>query len=231
MAKLFIFAIIAIGVSLQFADVDADGKADAKKAFEELVKVLDKAITDGEKVIDKAVGQFNSTADKLEVKAKSDLNKLLSPLQKKLDELVKKAGEKGKKCKKFVDDFSKIPDGTVKGIVDCVRTQVNAVQTAASDALQQMRKIVKDLKSIGPEIDKCTGSKVDEAKCYAKLIAKIVKDAKTAPVKISADVAKVTLLISKLLPTLESCLANQLRKAGSEGAADIAKFGVCAAVK
>lgn len=93
---MFLISEINTKTKIQFADVEADGKADAKKAFEKLVKVVDKSVAEGEKVINKSVAAFDSVADNSEARAKVELDKLLLPLQKQLDELVKKAGNKGK---------------------------------------------------------------------------------------------------------------------------------------
>lgn len=134
----------------------------------------------------------------------------------------------GKKCVKYEKDFSKISDKTVKELVDCVKKEEKSAQKAATDALQQIQKLGKDAKSIGPEIDRCSKNKAEEKKCYAKLISKIAKANKHVPVKISSNVSKVILLISKIDPTVETCLVTQVQNAKTEATEDIAKFSDCA---
>ncbi|ENN78370.1 uncharacterized protein LOC109536196 [Dendroctonus ponderosae] len=233
MSKLLVFVSISVAIFCQFSDVNASGKDDAKKAFHELMEVIDKALTDAQKTLDKAVEQFQAAAANLEDKAKAELDTTLEPLRKKLDDLVNKAKENGfdiSKCQNYIDDFSNTPDNLVNNLVGCINTQVTDAQKAVTDALNQMKQIEEDLNTIDTDIDNCSGSKWTQAKCYAKIIAKIAKDTKDAPEKIVADVGKVTLLISNLIPALEDCFTSKLKKAGTDAAEDVAKFGICAAV-
>ncbi|XP_030757790.1 uncharacterized protein LOC115883569 [Sitophilus oryzae] len=208
-------------------------KDEAKKAFHELMDVIDKALTSAQTALDKAVEEVKAEAAELEGKANSELDKVLEPLRTKLNDLVAEATAKGfdvSTCQSYVDGFSNVPDQLVTDLGECITTQVEKAQGYVNDALTSIKKIEEDLNTIDSDIDNCGGNEFKKIKCYAKIIEEIEKDTKDAPAHIAEDVTKATALVTEIVPILEQCFTDKLKKAGDDATKDVADFAICAAL-
>ena len=98
-------------------------KDEVKKAYHEMLALVDKAINAAQTTLDNAMNTVKSKATELENKANGELDKLLNPLRTKLNGLIAKAKELGnyiflqlpRKCVKThyqqqlkIDDFIRV---------------------------------------------------------------------------------------------------------------------------
>ncbi|KAF7284885.1 uncharacterized protein LOC143193553 [Rhynchophorus ferrugineus] len=236
MLKLYLFTIVCILLVQKNAADDTEltaSKDEAKKAFHHLMEAIDKALTEAQTALNKAMDKVHEKATELEGKANVEIDKVLSPLRKKLDDLVSKAKQKGfdvTKCQSYVNHFSNTPDQLAHDLIECINSQVQKAQDNINDALNNAKKIEEDMNSIDAEIDNCGGNKWKKIKCYAKIIEKIAKDTKDAPEKIMADVTNTTLLVANIIPILEDCFTKKIKEAGDNALKDVKDFAVCVAI-
>ncbi|XP_060526769.1 uncharacterized protein LOC132702252 [Cylas formicarius] len=228
--------LLVTGVALFLTQVQGDAaldasKDDVKKAFESMMKAIDKALTQAQSALDKALEQVETKAHDLEDKAKAEIQGAVSKLQEKLDKLVEEAKEKGfdvSACEKYVTEFTNLPDTLVDELVSCATTQVEKAKGYIDDALKNAQQIEQDLAKIDDDIDNCSGNKIKQLKCYAKLLEEIVKDTSSAPQHIVEDVTKATTLVTGILPVLEACATGKVESAGTKAAEIVAEFALCA---
>lgn len=135
------------------------------------------------------------------------------------------------KCKKYLDDFSYTPDQLVHNLLDCFNQQLTQAQSYVNNALDNAKKMERDLNSLDGDIDKCAEKKKwKQAECYAKLTEKIAEDTKSAPQHIIEDAQKTANLVMNLVPNLEACFLQQVKNAEKGATKDVTDFALCAAV-
>ncbi|XP_050301324.1 uncharacterized protein LOC126739609 [Anthonomus grandis grandis] len=231
--KLVVTVLCAALFAQALGGTLGSGKDEAKSALEKLLAVIDKALTEAQSTLDKAMTTVNEKVTEVTSSAKGELDKVLEPLQTKLDDLVATATAAGfdvTLCQDYIDKFSNIPNDMVDNLGSCITAQVSKAQSYVDDALNNAKAMETSIASLDTDIDNCSGNAIKKAKCYAKIIEEIAKDTSSAPQHIVEDVAKATALVTEIIPTLETCSINQVKKAGEDAAEDVANFAICAAV-